>query len=149
MLRHINIPILKKKKTETLTITSPTYIIGKIFNRVTKLLSASSHPLPRLASALPYCLPPLAFLSLPSSLSTYSSLAVESSKTSLLCWPTPIGKWLQMRKRLEIRELQLKLQSGRGRGTGHCTSDVGFRIPVYLHAGCAPVCYISLLNFGG
>lgn len=71
---------------------------------------------------LPYCLPPLAFSSLASNLSTCSSLAIESSKNSLLCWPTLIGKWLQMRRRPEIRELQLKLQSGRGKGIGHCTS---------------------------
>lgn len=114
---HGNILTLKKEKTETLAITIPTYITGKVFNRVIKLLSVRSHPLPRLASALLYCLPTLAFSSLPSNLSTYSSFAVESSKTSLLCWPTLIGKLLQMRKRPEIRELQLKLQSGRGQGT--------------------------------
>lgn len=146
VLRHMNIPILKKEKTETLTITSPACIIGKVFNRVTKPLSASSHPLPRLDSSLSCCLPPLAFFSLPSNLSTYFSLAVESSKTSLLCWPTPIGKWLQMTRRPEVRELQLKLQSGRGQGTGHCTS-------VMLDSGSWCACmpdvhqYVTFLNW--
>lgn len=85
-LRHIHIPTLKKQKSETLTTPNPTYIVGKVLNRVTELLSASSHPLPRLASALPYCSHPLAFSSLPPTPSTHSSLAVESLENSLLCY---------------------------------------------------------------
>lgn len=139
----MNIPILKKEKTETLTITSPTYILGKVFNRVTKPLSASSHQLPRLVSALPYCLPSLAFPSLPSNLSTYTSLALESSKPSLLWWPTLICKWLQIRRRPEIREFQLELRSWGGK------AQVIAQVRYWIQDPGVPACRMctSILHF--
>lgn len=124
MLRHTDIPILKKEKSESLTTPTPKpYIYHlKDLKQGDRAAVSKLSPTARLASALLYGLNPLAVSSLPPNLSTYSSLAVESSETSLFHWPAAIDKQLKMRTRPETGELQLRFLSGRGQGTSHDTS---------------------------